>query len=75
MQEEFFTGEFHVVRVLSEFSCESAGLMRIYIEKNNRYFSVEEAVGKKIVDNVGRGLEILGNFMGNMLWKMAGNRV
>ena len=49
--------------------------MRIYIEKNNRYFSVEEAVGKKIVDNVGRGLEILGNFMGNMLWKMAGNRV
>ena len=38
------------------------------------YFLVEEAVGRKIVDKVGKGLEILGKWGGNKLWKMSGNQ-
>ena len=34
---------------------------------------MEEAVVRKIVDNVGKGLEMLEKLAGNILWKMSGN--
>ena len=37
------------------------------------YFSAGEAVEGKIVENVGKGLEILEKIEGIRLWKMSGN--
>ena len=37
------------------------------------YFLAEEAVEGKIVENVGKGLEILEKIEGIRLWKMSGN--
>ena len=38
------------------------------------YFLAEEAVERKIVDKVGKGLKMLGKCGGNEMWKMSGNQ-